>query len=1049
MKRTTSLLVAALLIAGIAASNSTARPAWMGWAPENGVAIRQGNAVGWNNAIATRDSGDRAYESAVVWEDTRSGCRTLALQIIEPDGAFRFATDGILVLPADRFRSEPSIAEGPDGSWFIAWIDRAADSPREIRVTKLNPMGQVLWGIQSGGLLAEVGGYYSRPQVVGDGEGGCFVTVNDLSMMNARISVIHFTSDGCGDANWPGAGLQVSSEGTRSLFPKIASDEANGMIMIWSQQREGSSDLVSQHISFAGELLWNNGNPRALSTHTVPAYDYTLVNDGAGGAFAAWGETLRPNGDLDIYAQRVDALGNEMWDHGGEPIAVSGNEEQHPKLILEREGVAVIVWEADHQNHPRVELRAMMIAGERRLERLWRPDNGVKIIESQANGGKFDASVNGTGGVFIVWPNCRLVNDFEINDIYAQNLLVNGDFGWPVRGVQVCAGETDNKLPVAAPNALGGLMAVWWSGSYENCTGLSTEIVNADGRLQLGQPISVVRGVPGECFNEKFVVTRDDEFAVAWMESGVLGAKPMVKFYRNNGDRAECLNGDGTAMVEPNRMRPACTYGITPDGEGGIVAVWQTSDDVQSYLQAGRYNPHREIGWPVEGMPVTSGMPRISETTELGDGMGGVFVAWVDQKLPDFIEVPYIQYLNADGDRMWGPEGMRLDNTNINCRDLALVSDGEFGVVVMWREMEERDNGCFDRMMMNRFDDNGRRLWGDENLIVADGPHDFYCSKLVKHPAGYSVSWTYQWHDDLRATSAGIRTQFISQAGELKLPADGLVVVEQSRYRMLTSSVVDALGRIWLAWQDNRAEEVGRESEIYVQAIDLGNGDVADPGILFAEGGMPVSHASARQNHGKLAADARGGVWLTWYAHDGGPETDIYATHLNREGVPARAWGRDGRVVSGQVFCQLDPEIAMLRQDGASGAVVVWLDGRSSDEKFYGVVKNVYCQRIDDQEMDLSVGRSEPVSGSVSFTRVSPNPFNGLAQVEFLLDRESTVELQVFDLAGRIVSRIEPVAIAAGRHSFRLSGEAWGSGTYLIRLEANGIGVNRKVTLIK
>jgi subtilisin family serine protease len=84
----------------------------------------------------------------------------------------------------------------------------------------------------------------------------------------------------------------------------------------------------------------------------------------------------------------------------------------------------------------------------------------------------------------------------------------------------------------------------------------------------------------------------------------------------------------------------------------------------------------------------------------------------------------------------------------------------------------------------------------------------------------------------------------------------------------------------------------------------------------------------------------------------------------------------------------------------------------------------------------------------------SPNPFNPRTEVSFSLDARSRVTLSVYDVAGKLVSRLVNGELPAGEHSVLWNGRDGGgrpvaSGVYFLRLEADGRWAVRKVALIK
>uniref|UniRef100_A0A832I353 DUF4082 domain-containing protein n=1 Tax=Eiseniibacteriota bacterium TaxID=2212470 RepID=A0A832I353_UNCEI len=85
---------------------------------------------------------------------------------------------------------------------------------------------------------------------------------------------------------------------------------------------------------------------------------------------------------------------------------------------------------------------------------------------------------------------------------------------------------------------------------------------------------------------------------------------------------------------------------------------------------------------------------------------------------------------------------------------------------------------------------------------------------------------------------------------------------------------------------------------------------------------------------------------------------------------------------------------------------------------------------------------------------VFPNPFRGTLNVSFSLAREARVRVTVFDLAGRVVRRVEDGPRPAGFHVVTWdgraeTGRAAPSGVYVVRFESGEIVQTRRVQLIR
>ncbi len=102
-----------------------------------------------------------------------------------------------------------------------------------------------------------------------------------------------------------------------------------------------------------------------------------------------------------------------------------------------------------------------------------------------------------------------------------------------------------------------------------------------------------------------------------------------------------------------------------------------------------------------------------------------------------------------------------------------------------------------------------------------------------------------------------------------------------------------------------------------------------------------------------------------------------------------------------------------------------------------------------------TVGVPDEPAASVPFAlaRLSPNPAPGGTLVEYSLPAPAQVRIDVFDLMGRRVARIEDGLRAAGRHAVAWSGRgdagALRAGLYYVRLEAAGLRARKALVLLR
>jgi predicted GH43/DUF377 family glycosyl hydrolase len=78
-----------------------------------------------------------------------------------------------------------------------------------------------------------------------------------------------------------------------------------------------------------------------------------------------------------------------------------------------------------------------------------------------------------------------------------------------------------------------------------------------------------------------------------------------------------------------------------------------------------------------------------------------------------------------------------------------------------------------------------------------------------------------------------------------------------------------------------------------------------------------------------------------------------------------------------------------------------------------------------------------------------PNPFNSTASIVLTLSHSSHVQLAIWDILGRQVAVLKDAWMPAGESRIAWEADGLGSGTYYVRLDANGTQVVRPIMLIK
>jgi FlgD Ig-like domain len=209
---------------------------------------------------------------------------------------------------------------------------------------------------------------------------------------------------------------------------------------------------------------------------------------------------------------------------------------------------------------------------------------------------------------------------------------------------------------------------------------------------------------------------------------------------------------------------------------------------------------------------------------------------------------------------------------------------------------------------------------------------------------------------------------------------------------------------------------------------------------------------------------------------------DIEGAYMNEDGDIALVWDVQDTTVLEALYVNdrlalVEGDIVDLDGDGAAeaGSKLADFTGIStltmSDRDAFGVVRVYFTADVDTANTASTTDDIEgffclaaPTLGSTSVASaggpaaqllsIAPNPSAGLARVHYSLSREARVALVIFDVSGRLVTRLDGGVHAAGTHEAEwdgrdASGRTVAPGTYFLRLDGGAETAERKIIRVR
>ncbi|MBI4463830.1 MAG: hypothetical protein HY647_03900 [Acidobacteria bacterium] len=428
------------------------------WTP-GGVKIS--SALGQPVAIT-----DGAGGAIFSWSDLDVSNPGVVAQRLSNQGAILWQVNGVTL--ADIVgRDKPPIVSDRKGGAVVAWQDwRTAQEfigQYNIYAQRVNSSGNPQWQVK--GVPISTACWFGaicnnqkyNPQAVSDGAGGAIITWWEMrDGFNLSVWAQRVRADGIPAWAKDGVPVAYGLPGVYAEFPKLVSDGAGGAIIAWQDSRTWPTiGIFAQHLDGRGIPQWPvNGIELAPDTE-VGLGGYDIISDGRGGAIVTWA-------DSDIYAQRVSADGQLLWQSGGVPICLNPGPQHSPTLTTDGAHGAIIVWE--DQSFPSPSSAQRILA--QRVSALGVPQwttNGIPIYTLQ--GYEPHIVSDARGGAIIVWGTSPVSNGTAYGAaIYIQRVNGSGQIQWPANGFEVYLRPNGIYAPLPAnliSDGAGGAIVYW------------------------------------------------------------------------------------------------------------------------------------------------------------------------------------------------------------------------------------------------------------------------------------------------------------------------------------------------------------------------------------------------------------------------------------------------------------------------------------------------------------------------------------------------------------------------------------------------------------
>ncbi|MGD8438894.1 MAG: hypothetical protein PVG53_00025 [Holophagae bacterium] len=283
-------------------------------------------------------------------------------------------------------------------------------------------------------------------------------------MANPRILVLLVVAallvTGGAAAQWstdPAAPLVIADRSGPQVQSKIAACADGGFYVSWYDSSTGGYDVYLQRLDAAGNELWDHNGVLVADRSFSSTQDYGLSTDTSGNALLAFRDDR--GATTEITVAKISPLGAPLWGASGVQVSTGGLFVAAPKVAGTTDGFVVVAWTSE------ADVKVQ------KLDDFGTPEWGSGITFSPPAGsfGVADLHASDAGAAIVSFTH--LTGSFPSPvHLWAQKLAsADGSSLWGAGHVQVydqAGGSLQfGNFPAFVPDGSGGAVFAWYTNS--------------------------------------------------------------------------------------------------------------------------------------------------------------------------------------------------------------------------------------------------------------------------------------------------------------------------------------------------------------------------------------------------------------------------------------------------------------------------------------------------------------------------------------------------------------------------------------------------------
>ncbi len=368
---------------------------------------------------------DPSGYAVVTFTDIRTGQSNPVGYRVSPDGDMMWGPTGILLANDNNFDPSPKVCVTPLGNSIFAWQSYPDSGNSLVRLQKVSPSGQLLWG--DGIVLSESGVDYTAPYLLpAENDYAYLVWHKQTGPYYAPNRGLYVQKlDVNGSFLWASAAeVYAPVPSSPVVYLQMCRDDSGGIVFSWYRAYDGTHfQCYVQHMDTDGTITMPaNGVIASTSTarnHMYPAPAFLSQTQEVVLFFSEQDLNQNMRG---MYAQKFDLQGNRLWgDEGKVLIGLSNND----YLLFSADGKdnqGICIYQAAVFGTMDAKIQAVMLDDEGNF--VW-PQHFIDLCTYQSQKLHNVMTHYYMGQWVAVWQDQRA----DFGDIYAQNIQPDGTLG--------------------------------------------------------------------------------------------------------------------------------------------------------------------------------------------------------------------------------------------------------------------------------------------------------------------------------------------------------------------------------------------------------------------------------------------------------------------------------------------------------------------------------------------------------------------------------------------------------------------------------------------